>query len=157
MNRVIMLGYLASDPELRATQSGISNCTFRLAVQRQYKDKDGKRETDFFNAVCWRQTAEFCANYLGKGRKIAIEGSLQNRSYDAQDGSKRYITEIIVDSLVACDRTPDQDNRRREYPQNYSQDPQPTDNAPRGRQMDMREIPRANDGFAEVDDDELPF
>lgn len=157
MNRVIMLGYLASDPELRTTQSGISNCTFRLAVQRQYKGKDGNRETDFFSVVCWRQTAEFCANYLGKGRKIAIEGSLQNRSYDAQDGSKRYVTEIIADSVVACDRMTDRDDKNREYPQNYSQPPQPANNAPRDRQMDMREIPRANDGFVEVDDDELPF
>lgn len=156
MNCAVMVGYLAADPELRTTQNGISNCTMRLAVQRRYAGQDGKKETDFFNVVCWRQTAEFCVNYLNKGRKIAVEGSLQNRTYDAQDGSKRYITEIIASNVEACDKPTDRDEYRREYPQNYSQTPQPADNAPRNRQVDVRDVMR-DDGFKEVDDDELPF
>lgn len=104
MNKVILIGNLAADPESRTTQSGIAQCTLRLAVQRRFVNQQtGQREADFFNVVCWRQTAEFAARYLSKGRKIAVEGSLQTRSYDAQDGSKRYVTEVIADNVEFCD------------------------------------------------------
>lgn len=133
MNKVILIGHLAADPESRTTQSGVAQCTLRLAVQRRFTDKQsGKRESDFFNVVCWRQTAEFAAKYLTKGRKVAVEGTLQTRSYDAQDGSKRYVTEVIADSVEFCDSKP-------EGGQSASK-PQP-----------------AQGGFTEVDDDELPF
>lgn len=97
---MILTGNLANDPETHTTQSGVMNCTFRLAVQRNYKDKQtGQREADFINIVAWRQTAELCAKYLSKGRKAGIEGSLQTRSYTAQDGTKRYVTEVIADNI----------------------------------------------------------
>lgn len=99
MNKAILIGNLASDPETTTTQSGVSKCTFRLAVQRKFANQQGVREADFLPIVCWRQTAELCARYLAKGRKVAIEGTIQTRSYDAQDGSKRYITEIVADSV----------------------------------------------------------
>ena len=99
MNKVILIGNLAADPETRTTQSGISQCTLRLAVQRRFANQQGVREADFFNVICWRQTADFCARYLSKGRRIAVEGSIQTRSYDAQDGSKRYVTEIVADHV----------------------------------------------------------
>lgn len=104
MNKVILIGNIANDPESRTTNNGIANCTFRLAVQRRFADKDGNRASDFLPIVCWRQTAEFAAKYLGKGRKVAVEGSIQTRSYDAQDGSKRYVTEIISDNVTALDK-----------------------------------------------------
>ena len=108
MNKVILIGNLAADPESRTTQSGVAQCTLHLAVSRRFADKQtGKRESDFFNVVCWRQTAEFCSRYLSKGRKIAVEGSLQTRSYDAQDGSKRFVTEVIADNVEFCDRSPE--------------------------------------------------
>ena len=104
MNKVILIGHLAADPESRTTQSGVAQCTLRLAVTRRFADKQtGKRESDFFNVICWRQTAEFAAKYLSKGRKVAVEGSLLTRSYDAQDGSKRYVTEVIADNVEFCD------------------------------------------------------
>lgn len=99
MNRVILIGNLASAPDTRATQNGITVCTFRLAVQRRFKNQQGERESDFINIVCWRQLADICGKYLAKGRKAAIEGSMQTRSYQAQDGSKRYVTEVIADSV----------------------------------------------------------
>ena len=99
MNRIILIGNIASDIEHRTTQSGISNATFRIAVQRRYKSQDGQREADFLPVVCWRQTADFVSKYLSKGSKIALEGMVQTRSYDAQDGSKRYVTEIIADHV----------------------------------------------------------
>lgn len=108
MNKVILIGNLCADPESRTTQSGVAQCTLRLAVQRKFADKQtGKREADFFPVICWRQTAEFATKYLAKGRKVAVEGSLQTRSYDAQDGSKRYVTEILADSIEFCDSRPE--------------------------------------------------
>lgn len=99
MNKVILIGNLASDVESRTTSSGIANCTFRLAVQRRFANANGQREADFLPIVCWRQTAELCSKYLLKGRKVAVEGSIQTRSYDAQDGTKRYVTEIIAENV----------------------------------------------------------
>lgn len=94
-----------ADPEARKTQSGISQSTFRIAVQRRFANPQGVRESDFFTVIAWRQTAEFCNKYLTKGRMISVEGSLQTRSYDAQDGSKRNVTEIIADSVEALGKT----------------------------------------------------
>lgn len=133
MNKCILIGHLAADPETRTTNSGITQCTLRLAVQRRFANQDGKRESDFFNVVCWRQTAEFCAKFLSKGRKVAVEGSLQTRSYDAQDGSKRYVTEVLADSVEFCDSKPE--------------------GAQAGAQAHMQ----PQGGFTEVEDDDLPF
>lgn len=99
MNKAILIGNLASDPESRTTASGIAQCSFRLAVQRRFANASGVREADFLTIVCWRQTAELCSKYLLKGRKVAVEGTIQTRSYDAQDGTKRYVTEIIADNV----------------------------------------------------------
>ena len=143
MNKVILIGNLAADPESRTTQSGIAQCTLRLAVQRRFANQQGVREADFFTIVCWRQTAEFCSRYLSKGRKIAVEGSLQTRSYDAQDGSKRYVTEIIADNVEFCDSRNDGGRPR-------TDNPPPVQEPPAGYGMN-------NGGFTEIDDDELPF
>lgn len=145
MNRAILIGNLASDPESRTTQSGIAQCSFRLAVQRRFKGANGERETDFLPIVCWRQTAEFAQKYLAKGRKVAVEGSIQTRSYDAQDGSKRYVTEIIADSVEAVGGREDgaQNAQNAQNVQNARGAQKPAQN----RQM----------GFTEVNDDELPF
>ena len=99
MNKVILIGNLTKDPELTTTNSGISVCRFTLAVSRRYVGTSGERETDFLNIVVWRNQAENCSKYLKKGSKCAVVGSLQTRSYDAQDGSKRYVTEITADEV----------------------------------------------------------
>lgn len=136
MNKVVLIGNLAADPESRTTQSGVAQCTLRLAVQRRFVNQQtGQREADFFNVICWRNTAEFAARYLSKGRKIAVEGSLQTRSYDAQDGSKRYVTEVIADNVEFCDSA---NGGGQAAPQRADR-------------------PAQGDGFTEVDDDELPF
>jgi len=100
MNRVILIGRLARDPELRFTQSGKSVANFSVAVNRPFS-KDG--EADFFNIVVWGKTAENCANYLAKGRLVALEGRLQNRTYETQTGEKRYITEIVANTVKFLD------------------------------------------------------
>ena len=100
MNRVILIGRLARDPELRFTQSGKSVANFSIAVNRPFS-KDG--EADFINIVVWGKTAENCANYLAKGRLVALEGRLQNRTYETQTGEKRYITEIVANAVKFLD------------------------------------------------------
>lgn len=144
MNKVIMIGNLANDPEARTTQSGISQSTFRIAVQRRFANQQGVREADFFTVIAWRQTADFCNRYLSKGRRVAVEGSIQNRSYDAQDGSKRYVTEIIADNIEALGSRDEGQGQAR--PRDNGPTPPPA--PPAG--------PAMND-FTEVEDDELPF
>ena len=99
MNRVIMVGNLTKDPELSETPNGIKVCRFGIAVQRKYGNEQGKKEADFFNVIAWRGLAESVAKYLEKGSKAGVTGSLQTRTYDANDGSKRYATEIVADEV----------------------------------------------------------
>ena len=100
MNRVVLVGRLTKDPELRTTASGISQSRFTLAVNRRTAGADGQREADFINCVAWRGTAEAIAKYLTKGRELAVEGRIQTGSYDAQDGTKRYTTDVVVDNFT---------------------------------------------------------
>lgn len=95
-NKVIMIGRLVADPELRTTQSGKNVTSFRFAVNRSYSGKDGERKSDFFTAVAWQQNAEFISRYFSKGRLIGIEGELQTRDYTDKEGNKRTAVEIIV-------------------------------------------------------------
>ena len=104
LNRVILIGRVANDPELKYTPSGVAVCTFRVAVNRPYSNAQGEREADFIDVVAWRQAAEFAANWLGKGRLVAVEGRLQIRSYQAQDGSRRRAAEVVIDNLKALDK-----------------------------------------------------
>lgn len=98
MNKVILVGNLTRDPELATTNSGISYCRFSLAVPKRFTS-GGEREAEFINIVVWRGQAENCAKYLKKGSKAAIVGNIQTRSYDAQDGSKRYVTEVVAEEV----------------------------------------------------------
>lgn len=171
MNKAILIGNLAADPEFRTTPNGISYVSFRIACQRKYANQQGVRVADFISCCAWRQTAEFIHKYFIKGNKIAVEGSIQTRSYDAQDGSKRYVTEVLVDNAEFV--TPKSDGQysapppaygQQGYPQQSYQQPgygqqsypqqgygQP---APQQRPEQMR---MDTNGFTEVDDDELPF
>ena len=97
MNKVILIGNLTKEPEAKNTQSGVSVCTFTVAVRRRFKDADGEYQSDFINCVAWRQTANFISSYFHKGSKIAITGNIQTRSYDDSNGQKKYVTEVIVD------------------------------------------------------------
>lgn len=99
MNKVILVGNLTRDPEITTTNSGVSVCRFSLAVTRRFSNADGERDVDFFNIVVWRGSAENCAKFLKKGSKCGVSGRLQNSSYEANDGSKRYTTEVIADEV----------------------------------------------------------
>ena len=99
MNKVILVGNLTRDPELITTNNGISLCRFSLAVQRRFASSEGEREADFINIVVWRGQADNCYKYLKKGSKAGVIGSLQTRSYDATDGTKRYATEVVAEEV----------------------------------------------------------
>lgn len=99
MNKAIIIGNLVREPEFRRTQTGVSVCSFTVAVNRRFADNDGQRAADYIPVVVWRGLAENCAQYLHKGSKVGVVGSIQTRSYEAQDGSKRYVTEIVADNV----------------------------------------------------------
>lgn len=99
MNKVVLIGNLTKDPELSTTNSGINYCRFTLAVSRSFANKNGDRETDFINIRVWRGQAENCHKYLRKGSKAGVIGNIQTSSYDAQDGSKRYVTEVVAEEV----------------------------------------------------------
>ena len=98
-NRVTMMGRIANDLEIKTTQSGTSVLTFRLAVDRSYKDADGNRDTDFFNFVAWRSNADFIAKFFDKGRLILLDAEAQNRTYTDKNGTERLVTEFLVNRV----------------------------------------------------------
>jgi single-strand DNA-binding protein len=107
LNRVVLIGNLTRDPESRFTPSGVEVATIGLAVTdpfRRKTDGSGDYETNFFNVIAWRQNAEYARNYLRKGRLVAVDGRLQQRSWIAQDGTRRSVVEIVADRIVALDR-----------------------------------------------------
>lgn len=100
MNKVVLVGRLTKDPELRFTPgAGTAVATCTLAVDRRFPSKDGQKEADFIPLVIWNKNAENVANYMSKGSLMGVSGRIQTRSYDAKDGSKRYITEVVVDEV----------------------------------------------------------
>ena len=99
MNKVILIGNLSKDPELATTNGGVSVCRFTIAVQRRFQNAEGERDADFINIVVWRGQAENCHKYLKKGSKCADEGRIQTSSYEAQDGTRRYVTEVVADNV----------------------------------------------------------
>jgi single-strand DNA-binding protein len=108
LNKVILIGRLATDPELKYTPSGVAVTSFRIAVDRRMTPNEaGEKETDFIDIVAWRQSAEFAANYLNKGRLVAVDGRLQIRNWVAQDGTKRRTAEVVAYDLRSLDRPRD--------------------------------------------------
>lgn len=97
LNRVVLIGRLTKDPELRYTPSGIAVATFTLAVDRNFKNSQGERDTDFIPCVVYRQQAESCTEYLAKGKMASVDGRIQVRSFEGQDGQRRWVTEVIAD------------------------------------------------------------
>lgn len=136
MNKIIISGNLSKDPEFSTSSSGLSVCKFTVAVNRKFKKEDGSTETDFINCVAWRSTADYVSKYVHKGNRLGVIGSLQTRTYDAQDGSKRYVTEILVDEVELY--TPKSEN----------------DGKPKTEARSKQEIMH---GFKPIPDSQLPF
>lgn len=107
MNKAILIGNLTRDPELSTIPNGTSVCKFGIAVNRRFTNADGNRDVDFFNIVAWRALGENCGKFLKKGSKVGVCGQIQTRTYDAQDGSKRHVTEIVADEVEFLNRVGD--------------------------------------------------
>jgi single-strand DNA-binding protein len=107
LNKVVLIGRLTRDPELRSTTSGVSCTTFTLAVDRNYTNQQGEKEADFIPVVTWRALAENCAKYLAKGRLVAVSGRIQTRNYETDDGKRKYITEVVADQVQFLERARD--------------------------------------------------
>lgn len=99
LNRVVLIGRLTADPSLRYTPNSVAVCSFTLAVERNFKNAQGEKETDFFNCAVYKQLAELCANYLAKGKLASIDGRIQIRTYNDKDGQKHWVTEIIGENV----------------------------------------------------------
>ncbi|MCS7463096.1 single-stranded DNA-binding protein [Paenibacillus doosanensis] len=167
LNRVILIGRLTRDPELRYTPSGVAVTTFTLAVDRPFTNQQREREADFLNIVTWRQLAETCANYLRKGRLAAVEGRIQIRNYDNNEGRRVYVTEIIADNVRFLESANSGGGGQREEGMSgggYGQSPQGQGYASTsqgqqryGGQRDNQD-PFQDDGKPiDISDDDLPF
>ncbi len=147
LNRVILMGRIAQDLELKTTQSGISVLSFSVAVDRNYARQGEDRQTDFIDCVAWRQTAEFINRYFGKGRMICVEGTLQKRSYDDRNGNKRWVTEVVVDNASFTgepkqqggDYQPSYQNRN-DYSQRQEAPQKPAYNEPDNKPISIGEM-----------------
>ena len=126
LNRVVLIGRLTADPELRYTPSGLPVANFRLAVNRM-RTQSGQQEADFFNVVVWQKTAEFAANYLNKGRLVAVDGRLQARQWTTQDGQKRTAVEVVGERVQALERRRDEAGAPAGEPDLPSDLPEPAD------------------------------
>lgn len=151
LNKIFIMGRLTRDPELRRTNNGTAVASFSLAVDRDYKNADGTKETDFIDVVAWRQSAEFVSMYFSKGRMAVVEGRLQLRDWTDKDGNKRRNAEVVVDNIYFGDSKRDGNTG----PGNYSA-PSGSYGAPDGGYSVPTPGPS---GFAEIDDEDgdLPF
>ena len=143
-NKVILIGNLVADPELKQTQSGIAVTSFSIAVSRKFTRDSSQQQTDFFNIVCWRSTAEFVTKYFSKGKSILVCGSLQTRTWTDQQGQKRYITEVVADEVSFVERK--SDNAGAGVPPMMNAEPAPYSNA--SKDTDFEEM---------ATDEDLPF
>ena len=163
LNRVILMGRLTSDPELKTTQSGISVTSFTVAVDRSYVKQGEERKADFLNCVAWRQTAEFVCRYFGKGAMIAVEGQLQTRTYQAKDGTNRFVTEVFVDNVSFTGERRDSGNGGQQKSHQNAQPQQNNGYGQYGKVPSYEQNPPAYssgapDDFSAVPlDDDLPF
>ena len=128
INRVVLVGRLTKDSDLRYTPSGVAMATFTLAVERSFTNQNGERGADFINCIMWRKAAENFANFTHKGSMVAVEGRLQTRSYDNQQGNRVYVTEVIVDNFSLLETKAQSEQYRREHPR-QSQDSVPVNNS----------------------------
>lgn len=142
LNRVVLVGRLTKDPEFRTTQNGVSVATFTLAVNRNFKNKNGEQQADFINVVVFRQQAENVNNYLSKGNLAGVDGRIQSRSYENKEGQRLYVTEVVADSVRFLE--PKNSNQQNNQPQ------QQRGQAPAGNN------PFGN-GINDIDDSTLPF
>jgi len=171
LNRAQIVGNLTRDPEMRYTPNGQSVCSFGVATNRRWKDKDGNQQeqTEFHNIVAWGKLAEISSQYLKKGNKVYIEGRLQTRSWEGQDGNKRNRTEIVTENIIfltpkgaTSSVSPDENGKIEEFPpeeKTKTQEAQetPKQEKPKTKAPDKKEETKEADDGEEINLDEIPF
>lgn len=160
INRVVLVGRLTKDPELRYTPNGVPVTTFTLACNRTFTNQQGEREADFINCVVWRRAAENVANYLKKGSLAGVDGRLQTRSYEGQDGRRVYVTEVVADNVQFLEPKRDSQNYSRGYGDPYEQTNPfqvPSQNQPQQDYTRLDNNPFEESGQIDITDDDLPF
>lgn len=172
INRVVLVGRLTRDPELRTTGSGISVATFTLAVDRQFTNSQGERGADFISCVIWRKSAENFCNFTSKGSLVGVDGRIQTRSYDNKDGQRVYVTEVVVDNFALLESRKDHEARGQNggYTPNNGNNSTPSTNNFQNNGGSQNNNPQNNnnqnnaqDPFAgsgdtiDISDDDLPF
>ena len=158
MNRVELIGRITRDPELRYTGSNIATTRFTLAVNRPFQGQNGEQGTDFINIVVWRKQAENCKNYINQGSQVAVEGRIQTRNYEDQNGQKRYVTEVVADNVQFLDtkasreqRANNKDNKVNPYNLSEAE-------APQTSASDIPEDPFKDFGEEiKIEENDLPF
>lgn len=145
MNRVVLVGRLTRDPELRYTPNGVAVANFTIASNRPFKNENGESEADFINCVVWRKAAESLANYMKKGNQIGVDGRLQSRSYDDADGKRVFVTEVVAESVQFLEtKGSNQNNNNNQYQNNNI-------NNTMNNNMEIEGAPM------DISDDDLPF
>ena len=172
MNRVVLVGRLTKDPELRYTPNGVAVATFSLACDRPFSNQQGERETDFVNCVVWRKAAENVANFLKKGRLAGVDGRIQTRNYEGQDGKRVYVTEVLAESVQFLEPKSSSSGDkggssqyseppREQSPYgNNNQNQRPNNNNNNNNNKNFTRVdedPFAQNGQIDISDDDLPF
>ena len=140
LNKIVLMGRLTADPELKKTQSDVATCKITVAVDRDFTPKGQEKQADFISVVAWRQTAEFISKYFSKGRMITVEGGLRTGSYEDKNGTKHYTTDVYADKVYFCGDKSDKPQQGQQTPQKNT--------IPVETLADFEEI---------IGDDELPF
>ena len=159
MNKVFLIGRLTKDPELRYTGSNTPVASFTVAVNRNFTNQSGEREADFIPVVVWRKQAENVKNYLTQGSQVAIDGRIQTRSYDDNQGQRRYVTEVIADNVQFLDTKGSRENSTsNNETSNNNPTPYDFDSTDEPKTTDVKNDPFADFGAnIEISDDDLPF
>ena len=137
MNKITLIGNLTSDPETRSTPSGVTVCSFTIAVNRRFANSEGERQTDFFRINAWRQLGEVCAKHLSKGKKVAVVGELQARLYETKNGEHRMSLDVAADEVEFLSPKDEEPKRKKENSDGYDHTP--------------------DEGFTDIDTSDLPF
>nr|WP_193065039.1 single-stranded DNA-binding protein [Oceanobacillus oncorhynchi] len=162
MNRVVLVGRLTKDPDLRYTPQGVAVANFTIAINRPFSNQQGDREADFINCVVWRRPAENLANYMNKGSLIGVDGRVQSRNFEGQDGKRVFVTEVVADSVQFLESKKDnnQNQQQNQQPSRQYNQTNPYQNNGKGQQnpQGKSDNPFENQGKPiDISDDDLPF
>ncbi|MEW9675378.1 single-stranded DNA-binding protein [Lentibacillus sp. L22] len=156
LNRVVLVGRLTKDPDLRYTATGVAVANFTIAVNRPFSNQQGEREADFINCVVWRRAAENLANYMKKGNMIGVDGRVQTRRYEGQDGKTVFVTEIVAESVQFLETK--SSSQRSQGSSGFQPQQSPNQNQNQNQNQPNPENPFGNNGEPiDISDDDLPF